>query len=57
MCLFCLPFWENCDKNGKDTEVSEKKIEFDTNMVYTITVERGMILWIRTIFQHAKDLS
>ena len=42
-------------KNGKDTEVSEKKIEFDTNMVYTITVERGMILWIRTIFQHAKS--
>ena len=55
MCLFCLPFWENCDKNGKDTEVSEKKIEFDTNMVYTITVEREMILWIRTIFQHAKS--
>ena len=55
MCLFCLPFWQNCDKNGKDTEVSEKKIEFDTNMVYTITVERGMILWIRTIFQHAKS--
>ena len=56
MCLFCLPFGKIVIKMEKIRKYQKKMIEFDTNMVYTITVERGMILWIRTIFQHAKML-